>query len=847
MKRFLLVSSLCLVVMAAVADNYIRKVAVFDFHHPTSLTPAIDFGLESVYDISRTTFTDRDVALKVERMPLSLTPVLNQNIKPGWCGLQFPSYAVMTITVGDAYELDYVDMVSLGFYDGTGGITLYKSTPYGTYKHGRWSCIDANEQHVSGVKKIQFIVNNKSDAVLSGVKVYYLSPQDALKYTSVSPAIDEETDPFTGYTINFPTAVTVKSGVLFEVKDANEQTVAILTPAVNGKKVTLTPDAPITKAGAYTLAVPAEAFTTEEGEYNQAFTLSFTVKDYADSFAYETISLPVGRVKELTNPIELTFPSPIGTINAEGLKFTNADETVTKDVVFSVSETDDTKLLLTLDETVTDLETLTLTVPENTIQAADGFHYNPAFTLTYTIMGYDVPSDELVAKAEALLQLTGPGYPRTGSDARQALSDVVNGENKSRQEYEQAVSDFISTDDVVFPAYGKYYTFAKKQSHDAANQLFLGYEDDFYATTEADAEHFLFVDNEGVRTIQMTDGTLKAVTVTKTVADDPNDAFGLLTIDIEGYEDDVDGIGYQVTLTNSRDPKNESTFDPISGTETDELPELTITVAQAQAITYHEDFPISVLVGDEEIEGAVRNVTTEGNKLIVSFALPTLPNAVTYTVDVPEGAITFHSIDHEAVVPAMSAEYKLSSEFGFGNFMSLYSLFSMYDSGKTYTSDVMNEIAVMSNQTELCLNPHYNKVSLVNENGVTLYTGTLEKVTDSPYNDLGWSVLKFSFNTEFNETNLPDGQYWFVIEKGVFGDSNFGQYVSDPASIAKRDCYIIGQTYHTYTVDNHPTGVTTVKAAAAAGAVYDLTGRRVKQVTKPGLYIQDGKKMLFTK
>jgi hypothetical protein len=115
-------------------------------------------------------------------------------------------------------------MVSLGFYDGTGGITLYKSTPYGTYNHGRWSCIDANEQHVSGVKKIQFIVNNKSDAVMSGVKVYYLSPQDALKYTSVSPAIDKETDPFTGYTLNFPTAVTVKSCVLLEVKDANEQT-----------------------------------------------------------------------------------------------------------------------------------------------------------------------------------------------------------------------------------------------------------------------------------------------------------------------------------------------------------------------------------------------------------------------------------------------------------------------------------------------------------------------------------------------------------------------------------------------------------------------------------------------
>ena len=848
MKKSLLVSFLCALTLNITAQSLVvPKVATFDFHHPETLTPAVDFGNESVCDINKVNFVDREVSFQAQRTWKSFTPVINQNIKPDWCGLQIPSFSAIVVSVPEGCQLLEIDMCSMGYYDGTGGIKMDSSTPLGTIYFGLWKAYNDNDT-IHGIQTMKFVNEAGHDGVVSGVKVTYLAPIDVLEYVNFSPAADAETDPFTGYEITFASNVTVNTDTTYLVTDADNQIVASLTPAVvNGKKVTLTPDKPITKAGSYKLVIPAGTIAATNGDVNKEWSFTFSVKDYPDTFIYSDINQPTGMVKELPAELVLTFPSQIGElVDVDGLKFTSNDGSRTKDVVFTVPAEDSTKLVLTLSEPVINRDTLTLSIPESSILAKDGFHYNPAFSLVYYIMAYDVPSEELVAQADSLLQLTGVGYPKTSSIERLALKEVVEGKDKSKQDYEDAIAAYLNTTDVVLPSYGSYYILTKMAKADSDQMSYLGYDGDFYVSAEEDAEHFLFVDVEGDRYIQMSDSTKKAVTLSKTVvAGDSLATFGLLDVVIDGFNDEIAGLGYHMTLTKSRDPKNMAVFAPVSGTLTDEMPELTITISQTQNITYHADKPIRLMLGEQVVK-TITNPVVNGNKLTLQLGLEGTEAIDNYTVDIPKGAITYYSIDHEVEVPAMTADYGISKSYGFGSFLSTYSIFNLLSEDDYYAPEQLNDAAIMSTETDLFLNPESCVTRVLKSDGTTLFLGTLEKDAESSISTNQQSVLKFKFNVVFDRDNLPDGQYKFVIEKGSFGDSNYGQYLLDPTSLAKHDCYVLsgnGLVFN-YKVDyDIATGISAVEAGAADNDIYDLSGRRV-HASKPGLYIRDGRKVL---
>lgn len=847
MKKTILVSFLsALVLNISAQSTVVSKVATFNFHQPETLSPAItDFGNESVYDVSKMTFVDREVSFSVRRTIKSLTPVLNQNIKPDWCGLQMTSFCDIYVSVPEGCQLTQIDMQSMGYYDLTGGIKMHPTTPQGTIYFGLWDALDENEELIHGIQSMHFTNEAAADAVISGVKVTYLAPIDVLEYLSFSPAADEETDPFTGYEINFASNVTVNTDTTYAVLDSLNQVVTTLTPAViNGKKVKLTPAKPLTQAGKYKLLVPGGAITATNGDVNKEWTFTFSVKDYADSFIYNDITLPAGKVKELPAQLVLTFPSKIGELSGvDELKFVSNDGSREKDVQFSVLESDSTQLVLTLTEPVTDKDTLTLAFPERSILAKDEFHYNPAFSLVYYVVGYDVPSDELVARADSLLQLTGVGYPKTSSEERLALAAVVNGEDQSLQDYETAIANYLNTTDVVLPSYGSYYILTKKEKANSEQVSFLGYDDGvFYASTELDAEHFLFVDVEGDRFIQMSDGTKKAVTLAKAVSDDPLESFGLLTVTIDGFNDEIVGLGYSMTLTQSRDPKNLAVFSPIDGTKSDELPNLTITITQTESLLYHADKPIVLKRGDQTVK-VITNPVIEGNKVTIRLNLEGTDNIDNYTVDIPKGALTYYSIDHEVEVPAMTVTYGISKSYGFSNFLYGYSLYNLMPMSYIYTPAQLNDIAIMSNETELFVNPERCIVRVLKSNGAVLFVGTLEKDENVPFETSHQSILKFKFNTPFDRTNMPDDTYRFVVEKCSFGDSNYGLYLLDPTSLEKNECYVNPAITYEYTVNyDVATGISNVMSNTANHDVYDLSGRRVR-ATKPGLYIKDGKKI----
>ena len=845
MIKSLLVSFLVTFALSAAAQvTQVQKVATFDFHNPETLTPAVDFKGGSVVDVAGVEFVSSVVTFQSVRTPKSLSPLINQNIKPGWCGFQFPARASMVVSVPTGYELLSIDLRQ-GFYNGVDGynVETVPSDKTGTYYQGLWSAADADGNGLSGITSVTLTNPFGLDAVFSSVKVTYTSPADVLTYSAISPAADEETDPFTGFTLTFASKVKVQQGAVFCVMDADDAVVAMLSPSVSGTQLTLTPAKAITAPGSYKLSVSAGAIANEDGEYNKAFTSSFTVKDHPDSFGYTAISVDTGAVKELPQQVVLTFPSAIGTFPAN-LTFANAEATIEKTATLSLEVGNSANLVLDFGDVITDVDTLMCTIPANTIQAADGIHYNPEFILSYSIVGYDVPSAELVALADSLLNLSGVGYPKSNADERTALAAVVNGTNKTKQDYETAVTAYLNTTNIVLPAFGNYYTLAKKSAADAAEKTYLGYDGEFYATTEADAEHFLFVDIEGDRFIQMSDGTQAAVTLAKATDADPLKALGLLAVTIDGFDDQFSGIGYELTLTKSRDPKDLSEFLPATGTKTDELPEVTITVGQASSISYHPEKPIRILKSGNVV-ATITSATVSGNKLTFATGLTATPEIDSYTIDVPKGAITYATIDHEADVPALMATYELSTQFGFGVFTSKYSVFSSPSADSVYTPDDLNSANISSRETELFVTPDACVVTVTDARGVLVFTGTLVKDAESSLDTDGWSRLNYQFDAPFTRANMPDGVYTFTIAKGSFGDANYGAYLLDPASKEKKDCYVNGQLTFTYTVDYETaTGIATVKAADPAAEVFDLAGRRVKGAVKAGVYVVDGKKVV---
>ena len=69
-------------------------------------------------------------------------------------------------------------------------------------------------------------------------------------------------------------------------------------------------------------------------------------------------------------------------------------------------------------------------------------------------------SDEDRARGTALLELTGVGYPTANSEARIALQNVVENENATLTDLNEAIAAFKTTTDVTLPEHGKAYQLA---------------------------------------------------------------------------------------------------------------------------------------------------------------------------------------------------------------------------------------------------------------------------------------------------------------------------------------------------------------------------------------------------
>ena len=77
--------------------------------------------------------------------------------------------------------------------------------------------------------------------------------------------------------------------------------------------------------------------------------------------------------------------------------------------------------------------------------------------------------------AKSLLAITGVGYPATDSEARKALSDLVNAETTpSDKDLKTAMANFYKETNVTLPEDGKYYNISGVNEKGA--KLYLTYD-----------------------------------------------------------------------------------------------------------------------------------------------------------------------------------------------------------------------------------------------------------------------------------------------------------------------------------------------------------------------------------
>ena len=104
--------------------------------------------------------------------------------------------------------------------------------------------------------------------------------------------------------------------------------------------------------------------------------------------------------------------------------------------------------------------------------------------------------------------------------------------------------------------------------------------------------------------------------------------------------------------------------------------------------------------------------------------------------------------------------------------------------------------------------------------------------------------MKLNLDKEMNEQTANDGQYFFRIPKETFGDAMYNSWLNG-TTVAKHDCHVNRFIQISVEVDKTATAITNVNADETQNdVIYDISGRRVKNTAKPGLYIMNGKKFV---
>lgn len=252
-----------------------------------------------------------------------------------------------------------------------------------------------------------------------------------------------------------------------------------------------------------------------------------------------------------------------------------------------------------------------------------------------------------------------------------------------------------------------------------------------------------------------------------------------------------------------------------------------------------------------KVADATLDATSTSNLLTIS--LGAIEDG-TYKLVIPSGTLTCVKDGSVYNVNAISATFTVKTSttpvVPSGDFNYTYSTFynyKEYDAEGVYKDTHLNDW-IIYNTEEDDMAPSSNVVKIVNANNFDdiIRYGVMQRET---IDIAGVHALKLVFTDgkgAIEEGDFAKGTYTIIFPAATWGDSNFAKYLESTSSVSASSCKVNPQLKLTFTINNEvATSIQAVGVGGAAGqAIYDLSGRRLKSVGKPGLYIINGKKVV---
>lgn len=459
------------------------KKVTFNFSKPWTLSPSYPASAFETTEgpsikVSDVSFTSGDVNLKFNDESNATGDWLAKHTSSDqsiYYTLDMNDNSRMVVTGSDVKILS----VTVGKGSTQGGFGLEKGQG-GTFNTAssdfccQWKADGSTYHSVSF-----FVSGSGTGAHFNTVTVEYSPKADVLTPSSTTIANGATVGSFSSFGLDFGRSISLLGGTAtLTTPDGKTQS---LSASVSGTTLTLGASSALTTDGSYSVSIPTGMIEDAEGYTNTALSYTFKVKKDRAIFNPVTVDPAEGYVgKSLKSTITITFPDAVGTVNTEGQALMlNGKAKI--GITFKKSETDSKSIVGTINggKDVSDEGTWTLTLPEGFVHnelynVSEYDNWNKETTFTWSVTS-KAPDTETMKAAKALLAITGVGYPTTDSEARKALSDLVNAETTpSDDDLKTAMANFYKEANVTLPEDGKYYKIYGVNSE--GKKLYLAYD-----------------------------------------------------------------------------------------------------------------------------------------------------------------------------------------------------------------------------------------------------------------------------------------------------------------------------------------------------------------------------------
>jgi len=514
---------------------------------------------------------------------------------------------------------------------------------------------------------------------------------------------------------------------------------------------------------------------------------------------------------------------------------------------------------------------------------------------------------EIMKAAKALLQKSGVGYPAADSDARMALATLTTAVDTPDDEaLKVAMEDFYNETNVEMPVSGVYYKIANVNSEN--KKLYFTYTDGGLTLSSDATEAASFkAMADGAISFQTSDGkylnvagisddeTVKDLTMRKFKISSAEASAQLGCFSINGNVKNAAGIVLTAyALVNHEESKvvtdatvtdlffTSSLSNAFILTETvkpgDDPVAIDMACSLSPSVLKEKTGVITLTFQDGTdvvvVDAAKAYLANEDKNPIVSLSLVKsddntneLKIAVSqledgkYFVMLPEGSVSYVVGEQTYINKLLSLAFTVETGGGGTtgggqsgdneNFKHEYNYYTYYPLIRDYIKDVdLNTFSIADIGYEGGFHVDENRtVRLVQiDTARKIAEGHFRQIPEFPGNPELKNVYQIVWDSPITEGSLKADTYTIILDPATVGDNNFAKYVSGTGSVIASECNVNYEVRFAYWVNNDlASGIKEIGNTEnndSKQLIYDLTGRRVASMDKPGVYIVNGRKVV---